>query len=177
MNAHALELHVPGPDAMRAFGRELASRMRGGEVVLLRGELGAGKTCLAGGVAEGLGIGEPAVSPTYVLHRRYRGSRGTTLEHFDFYRLGGDDDLDALGLEDCLGPDSVVLVEWPERCPSAFEEDEIWLEVAIEVRGEARRVLVRGPGAGSLDEAARERLAEAGVGIARPDEGVGGSGA
>ncbi len=115
----------------------MADACRGGEVILLDGPLGAGKTCLAGGFAAGLGIDEPAVSPTFVICRSYRGSRGLTLHHFDFYRLGGEDDLDTIGLEDCLTDDAVVLIEWPERCPSLFES--YTLALKLEVVDEATR--------------------------------------
>jgi tRNA threonylcarbamoyladenosine biosynthesis protein TsaE len=106
----------------RGFASMLAGHCRGGEIILLEGPLGAGKTCFAGGFAAGLGIAGPVPSPTFVLLRSYCGSRGLTLHHFDFYRLGGDDDLATLGLEDCLAPDAVVLAEWAGRCPHAFDE-------------------------------------------------------
>lgn len=119
------------------LGRRLGRACQGGEVLLLEGPLGAGKTCLAGGIAEGLGIGQPAVSPTYVILRSYTGSRGLTLHHLDFYRLGGDEDLDTIGLEDCFGEESIILAEWPSRCPHAFPEFTLLLQ--IEAAGEESR--------------------------------------
>jgi tRNA threonylcarbamoyladenosine biosynthesis protein TsaE len=129
----------PAEEATIELGRRLGRACRGGEVILLEGPLGAGKTCLAGGLAEGLEINEPAVSPTYVIMRSYTGERGLTLHHLDFYRLGGDEDLDTIGLEDCFGQDSVVLIEWPSRCPAAMREFTLLLE--LEPAGEtARRI-------------------------------------
>jgi tRNA threonylcarbamoyladenosine biosynthesis protein TsaE len=114
-----------------ALGRRLGEACRGGEIILLEGPLGAGKTCLAGGVAAGLGIAQPAVSPTYVILRSYPSPRGLTLHHLDFYRLSGDEDLDTIGLEDCFGPETVILAEWPSRCPHAFPEFTLRLELAL----------------------------------------------
>jgi tRNA threonylcarbamoyladenosine biosynthesis protein TsaE len=133
------ELETRREEETIELGRRLGEACHGGAVILLEGPLGAGKTCLAGGIAEGLGIAEPAVSPTYVILRSYAGSRGLTLHHLDFYRLGGDEDLETIGLEDCFGEDSVILAEWAGRCPGAFPEFTLWLE--IELVGEtARRI-------------------------------------
>lgn len=140
----------PSEEATIELGRRMGAACRGGEILLLDGPLGAGKTCLAGGLAAGLGIDEPAVSPTFVILRSYRGRRGLTLHHFDFYRLGGEDDLDTIGWEDCLTDDAVVLVEWPERCPSLFEN--YTLALKLEVAGEASRRIAAW--AGTLEPAA-----------------------
>lgn len=134
-----MEWVSPNEEATIELGRRLGQACRGGEIILMEGPLGAGKTCLAGGLAEGLGIAEPAVSPTYVIMRSYTGARGLTLHHLDFYRLGGDEDLDTVGLEDCLTEDAVVLIEWPSRCPAALEEYTLLLE--LEPVGESQRRL------------------------------------
>jgi tRNA threonylcarbamoyladenosine biosynthesis protein TsaE len=121
------------------LGRRLGKACQGGEVILLEGPLGAGKTCLAGGIAQGLEIAQPAVSPTYVILRSYASPRGLTLHHLDFYRLGGDEDLETIGLEDCFGEDRVILAEWPSRCPRAFPEFTLLLQ--LDLAGEtARRI-------------------------------------
>lgn len=127
------------PEVTISLARRIGEATRGGEVILLNGELGAGKTCFAGGLATGLGVTEPAVSPTYIIARSYSGSRGLTLHHMDFYRLSSDADVEAAGLLDLHGPNSVALVEWPERAPSAFPQ---WtLELRITVTGdESRRI-------------------------------------
>ena len=125
------------------LGRRLGRACRGGEIFLLEGPLGAGKTCLAGGIAQGLGIDQPAVSPTYVILRSYAGARDLTLHHLDFYRLRGDEDLETIGLEDCFGPDSVILVEWPGRCPRAFPECTLLLKFES-LDENTRRILAYG---------------------------------
>jgi tRNA threonylcarbamoyladenosine biosynthesis protein TsaE len=108
-------------DETEALGRRIGAACKGGEIILAEGPLGAGKTCLANGLARGLGIDEPAASPTFVLLRSYRGARGLTFHHLDFYRLSGDGDVETIGLEDCFADDAVVYIEWPDRCPGAVD--------------------------------------------------------
>ena len=96
------------------LARELAAGFRGGEVVLLTGELGAGKTAFVRGLALGLGADPDEVaSPTFVLLTAYPGR--LTLHHADLYRLRGDGDERELGLEELPGPGGVLAVEWAER--------------------------------------------------------------
>jgi len=100
----------------RALGRALAAELRPDGVLLLSGDLGAGKTVLARGVAEGLGIAADEVqSPTFTLIREHRGSGGR-LVHVDLYRLDPGD-AGALGLEELLAGPGVKVVEWAERLP------------------------------------------------------------
>ena len=117
------------PSETRRLGRRLGQACRGGEILLLDGPLGAGKTLLAGGIAEGLGIARTVNSPTFVIMRSYKGDRGLTLHHLDFYRLGGDADLETVGLEDCFTPDAVMVVEWPGICPGAFDAFTLTLQL------------------------------------------------
>jgi tRNA threonylcarbamoyladenosine biosynthesis protein TsaE len=94
--------------------RELAASFGGGEVVLLTGELGSGKTAFVRGLARGLGADPDEVaSPTFVLLTTYPGR--LTLHHADLYRLRGDGDERELGLEELPGPRGVLAVEWAER--------------------------------------------------------------
>jgi tRNA threonylcarbamoyladenosine biosynthesis protein TsaE len=100
----------------RALGRELAAELAPDGVLLLSGDLGAGKTVLAQGIAEGLGIEPGEVqSPTFTLIREHRGSRGR-LVHVDLYRLDPEE-VGALGLEELLAGPGVKVVEWAERLP------------------------------------------------------------
>jgi tRNA threonylcarbamoyladenosine biosynthesis protein TsaE len=102
--------HSEGETA--AVGRALALRLRRGDVVLLYGPLGAGKTAFARGVAEGLGCDADDVSsPTFAIVQEYRGR--TPLQHVDLYRLSSDE-VEELGLDDLL-EDAVMAVEWPDR--------------------------------------------------------------
>ena len=103
------------PEATEQFGYSLGQLLLPGDFVSLHGELGAGKTRLAGGIAKGLGV-DPAVhvtSPTYTLMNIYQGS--IPLYHFDLYRLKGDNDVIDLGFTEYFSGSGVSLVEWSER--------------------------------------------------------------
>ena len=105
---------IDSEEEMLMFGMSLASRLRPGDVLLLYGELGAGKTVLTRGIARGLGILDPVLSPTFTLFHRYAGA--ASLHHFDLYRLQGDRALYEAGLLEYIGEDAVTVIEWPERC-------------------------------------------------------------
>jgi tRNA threonylcarbamoyladenosine biosynthesis protein TsaE len=121
----------------RAIGRRLASFLGPGDVILLAGELGAGKTAFAGGLAEGLGIEEAVISPSFMLVRRYSGGF-TPLTHADVYRVGSLNELDDLDLFEGSG-DGVLIVEWGNSVVSAMPDDH--LRVDIEVTGPSDRVV------------------------------------
>ena len=116
----------------RALGRRLAKLLSAGDVVLLHGPLGAGKTALAQGVGSGLGVEGPVTSPTFVLLARHDapGGGGLTLYHADLYRLGSEDEVEELALAE-QAADGVLLVEWPERGLDALPREH--LLVAIEL--------------------------------------------
>lgn len=98
----------------RAFGAALGRLLRAGDVVVLTGELGAGKTTLAQGLAEGLGVRGPVTSPTFVIAREHPSLvGGPSLVHVDAYRLGGEAELDDLDLDAALD-EAVTVVEWGE---------------------------------------------------------------
>jgi tRNA threonylcarbamoyladenosine biosynthesis protein TsaE len=121
-----------------SFGRTLAAGLRAGDVVLLRGDLGAGKTVLARGIAVGLGVpAEEVRSPTFTLVNPYQGR--LPVYHLDLYRIERAADLDELGLEEIFGGDGVAIVEWGERLgawrPPRF------LEISIADLGGSERAL------------------------------------
>ena len=103
-----------GPEATESLGARLADELQPGDVVLVRGELGTGKTTLVRGAARALGVSEPVVSPTFTIGRRYRGARGT-VSHLDLYRLEGLAPEEPGLLDDYLTPDSIAFIEWPEQ--------------------------------------------------------------
>jgi tRNA threonylcarbamoyladenosine biosynthesis protein TsaE len=107
-----------GPQATRALGCKLGRLARPGLVVLLAGELGAGKTCFAQGVAEGLGVpaDSPVTSPSYTLLNIHHGR--LPLYHFDLYRLTSVTDLEDLGYDEVAEGDGITLVEWADRLSS-----------------------------------------------------------
>ena len=114
----------------------LARTFAGGEVVLLSGELGTGKTAFVRGLARGLGVDPDEVaSPTFVLLTRYPGR--LSLHHADLYRLRGDGDERELGLAELPGPAGVLAVEWAERLPAREWPEAI--RVRLEHAGEDRR--------------------------------------
>lgn len=118
------------------LGRSLAADLRAGDVVLLEGVLGAGKTALSRGIASGLGVPEEEVrSPTFTLVNPYRGR--LPVYHVDLYRIEAARDLDELGLEEILGTDGVAIVEWAERL--AVWRPPYALVVRIEDRGGSER--------------------------------------
>lgn len=114
----------------KALGRRLAAPLRGGEVICLEGPLGAGKTTLVQGLAEGLGVVQRVTSPTFVLSSIYRGSR-LLLSHLDLYRLSGGSEFTAAGLEDPLWDESVCVIEWAEKVAELLPEDRIWVRLGF----------------------------------------------
>ncbi len=139
-------------DETHELGRRLGKLARPGTVVALDGELGAGKTCLAGGVGEGLDIGEPITSPTFIILAVHEGGR-LPLYHMDLYRLGDASELDELGLEEALAGGGVALVEWAGRFPELLPADHLALELVIEdERTRLLRARATGPESAALLE-------------------------
>ena len=120
----------------RKLGERLAEGVRPGDVILLEGPLGAGKSELARGIARGLGVEETVTSPSFTILNVYTSGR-IPLYHFDWYRLEIEEELYELGMEEYLGGDGVALVEWPGRCPDALPEKFMMIEILPE--GENRR--------------------------------------
>jgi tRNA threonylcarbamoyladenosine biosynthesis protein TsaE len=120
----------------RALGEELSSSLRPGDVVVLEGELGAGKSELARGIARGLGVRETVTSPSFTILNVYESGR-YPLYHFDWYRLESADELYELGMDEYLGGDGIAVVEWAERCPEAVPENTI--RITLDVTGEESR--------------------------------------
>jgi tRNA threonylcarbamoyladenosine biosynthesis protein TsaE len=114
-----------------AYGRKLAVELSPPLIVLLRGDLGAGKTTLVKGIAEGFEAAraEDVTSPTFTLVHEYRGPRAT-LYHIDLYRIDTQRELETLGLDDLLAPNSILLIEWGEKFPSLQREKNV--EIALE---------------------------------------------
>ncbi len=132
-----LKITTYGPEETQVLGRRLGEVMGGGELVLMSGDLGAGKTCMTQGIAWGLGVNEHARSPTFVLVSEYEGRH--TLFHADLYRV--DDPLEAedLGLDETYGNGGVCVVEWAEKADSIFPDDH--LRVVFSVAGPDKRIV------------------------------------
>lgn len=134
-------LRVPLADepATAALARRVAPALRGGGVVYLRGELGAGKTTFARALLRALGVGERVKSPTYTLLERYDVGEREAF-HLDLYRIADVGELEWLGLDELDAPEAIVLVEWPERGAGALPPPD--LEVLLEHAGRGRMATV-----------------------------------
>lgn len=143
----ALEFTTASAEETIALGREMAKLLAPPRLLILRGDLGAGKTTLVKGIAEGLDAAEAeeVTSPTFTLIHEYDGSLGASavrLYHLDLYRIESERELGGLGLEDLAGPRSVALVEWGEKFASLVERSDG--EIAIESgEGDTRRISLR----------------------------------
>jgi tRNA threonylcarbamoyladenosine biosynthesis protein TsaE len=124
-----------GPGETEALGAALARRLEPGDVVLVSGELGAGKTTFVRGAAQALGVTDPVTSPTFTIGQRYGGR--IPVSHLDLYRLEGMEHEDPALLEDYLGSDSVAFVEWPQVAAPGL--DRVTARVEIHHAGGDRR--------------------------------------
>lgn len=138
-----METTVPTAEAMEALGRSTAESAAAGDVIALVGGLGAGKTHWTKGFVAGLGAAEDVTSPTFSLVNEYRGGRIPAF-HFDFYRLGGADELLALGWDEYLDAGGVVIAEWGDKFPEMLPPGTTWLHFTHGPGG-SRRVNCGGP--------------------------------
>lgn len=138
-----LSIQSASPEETQAVGRLLGEQAQPGDVFLLSGPLGAGKTCLTQGIAWGLGVAEYARSPTFVIMTRYLGR--LTLYHFDLYRI--NDPLEAwdLGLDEQLFGDGACVVEWAERAEEVFPPECLWIDLDYAAEGDGRTITITDP--------------------------------
>lgn len=129
-------VETTGPAETESLGAELAGVLRDGDVVLVRGELGSGKTTLVRGAARALGVSDPVTSPTFSIGHRYV-ARELTVSHLDLYRLAGLEHEDPALLEDYLGPGRIAFVEWPQDAAPALDGARV--RVTLSHRGGDRR--------------------------------------
>ena len=133
------------PAETRALGARLARLLLPGDVLILEGDLGAGKSEFTRGIARGLGIEGPVASPSFTILNVYDEGR-IPLYHFDWYRLSGEDELYDMGLDEYLGGDGIAVVEWPSRCPEAVPEDHLLIRI-IPVDETSREIILTPKGA------------------------------
>jgi tRNA threonylcarbamoyladenosine biosynthesis protein TsaE len=126
------------PEHTEAIAADLAGRLHPGDVVLVTGDLGSGKTTFVRGAARALGVDGPVTSPTFTIGQVYAG-RGVEVAHLDLYRLASLDGEDPALLDDYLTPARVGFVEWPGAGEGSFER--VAARVALEHRGGDRRVV------------------------------------
>jgi tRNA threonylcarbamoyladenosine biosynthesis protein TsaE len=134
-------LHSGSPADTEAIGARLASQLEPGDVALVSGELGTGKTTLIRGACRALGVEGPVTSPTFTIGQRYRGK--VPVSHLDLFRLGGLDNEDPGLLDDYLDADAIAFVEWPAAAEPQLER------VALRVRlshagGDSRVITIEG---------------------------------
>lgn len=134
--SRTLTVTTSDPDETQAFGAQLGRLLTAGDVLLLQGDLGAGKTCLTQGIARGLEITEQVNSPTFVLLGEYQGR--AHLYHADLYRLEDPDDVAELELAGST-EDGVLVVEWPERDAGSLPAEH--LLIRLQHAGPTRRLL------------------------------------
>jgi tRNA threonylcarbamoyladenosine biosynthesis protein TsaE len=134
----ARDFTTNSPEETIALGRELASQLAPPKIVVLRGDLGAGKTTLVKGIAEGFHAAshDDVTSPTFTLIHEYRGP-SVNLYHVDLYRIDTPRELETLGLDDLMMENSVLLIEWGEKFPRFQREKDV--EIAIERISENER--------------------------------------
>lgn len=125
-----LTLTSNSPEETRKLGMRLGKLAQPGDVFLLTGELGAGKTCLTQGIAWGIGIEEYALSPTFVIMRELRPpKKGLILYHIDLYRLDKIEESLDLGLDDYFYGNGVCVVEWADRAPAVLPKDRLLIKI------------------------------------------------
>ncbi|MFI3140236.1 tRNA (adenosine(37)-N6)-threonylcarbamoyltransferase complex ATPase subunit type 1 TsaE [Streptococcus suis] len=133
---------------LQAIGRKLGELLRAGDVLVLSGQLGAGKTTLTKGIALGLNIEQMIKSPTYTIVREYEGR--LPLYHLDVYRIG--DDPDSIDLDDFLYGDGVTVIEWGELLDADLLDDVLTVRIAIEKDGRRLEFNASGPRSAQLKE-------------------------
>ncbi len=124
----------------RSLGRRLAAGLKPGCVVAFYGELGAGKTTMIKGIAEGLGVRETVKSPSYVMATVYEGE--VPVSHVDLYRISGPEGLESIDLEGYISGQGICLIEWADRAEEVLPEERI--SVYIEISGTKRKIRIEG---------------------------------
>jgi tRNA threonylcarbamoyladenosine biosynthesis protein TsaE len=148
----SLELITHRPEETQDFGRRLGKIAQSGDVILLVGKLGAGKTCLTQGIAWGLGIKEYAASPSFVLVRELYGR--LPLYHVDFYRLENLEEIAELGLDEYFYGQGITVVEWAEKALALLPPENLLIEMEY-ISDNERRLHLKASG-----KRYREMLAE-----------------
>ena len=135
-----LTLNTASPEETQRLGLAVGERARPGDVYLLSGPLGAGKTCFTQGLARGLGVEGYVRSPTFVLMTRHKGR--LTLHHIDLYRIGSPEEAWDLGLDEQLFDSGVCVIEWAERAEELLPEDALWLDFSYGEIDGSREIVI-----------------------------------
>ena len=135
--------HTNSEGETHALAERLARSLRGGDVIALRGALGAGKTAFVRGLAAGLGIDADVSSPTFTLVQEYRSAGSPVLYHFDMYRVTNEDSLETTGFYDYLNTGGVIAVEWSEQIGWAIPPGAVTAEI-LATGSESRVITISG---------------------------------
>ncbi len=130
----------------RAIARAIAATIRGGELIVLAGEMGAGKTAFTQGFAVALGVDEPVTSPTFTLVRSYTTPRALQLHHLDVYRLERLAEFEDLGIAELLDARSVVVIEWGDAVLDSLPSDYLGVELSFGDEADDRDVHIEANG-------------------------------
>ncbi|NLW22142.1 MAG: tRNA (adenosine(37)-N6)-threonylcarbamoyltransferase complex ATPase subunit type 1 TsaE [Tissierellia bacterium] len=139
-----VKIRLKGLKETEEFGKKLGSILKGGDVLSLSGDLGAGKTTLTKSIGIGLGVEDYITSPTFTLINEYQGR--VPLYHFDVYRLEGKEDLLDLGYEDYFYSNGVTIVEWGDRIEDILPEDRVNIEIEKTDQEDERIITISGQG-------------------------------
>lgn len=150
--AKPLEWHDVDEDALATLAERISAVLEPGDVVVLRGEVGAGKTTFVRAAARNLGVRERVTSPTYQFARGYEGhsgDRSLRVNHLDLYRLEGVDERDVLELDEYLDDDALTFIEWAEPALDLMDEPPTVVEIS-HASPTTRRIRLSGPAAARL---------------------------
>lgn len=144
-----LELVTASPEETRALAGALAPLLRDGDLIVLTGDLGAGKTCFTQGLGRGLGVASRITSPTFTILAEYEGR--VALHHLDAYRLAGVEEAADLDLPELL-EEGVTVIEWGDRLAPALPDDHLRIEITLGRGDDDRSFVVTGGGRWALDD-------------------------
>ena len=138
-----MEQIIQSDEMMRELGEQIGSRLKGGEIIELVGDVGAGKTTLTKGIAKGLGVDEDVQSPSFTISRVYEAANALQLAHYDFYRLSdpgilGDELIDTMGRLD-----TVTVIEWADIVDGVLPEERIAIRISSPTE-HSRHVIIEG---------------------------------
>ncbi|MBI3161290.1 MAG: tRNA (adenosine(37)-N6)-threonylcarbamoyltransferase complex ATPase subunit type 1 TsaE [Chloroflexi bacterium] len=128
LDSHTVEFFSRSPEQTRRIGMRLGGDLKAGDVICLQGNLGAGKTTFAQGLAQGWGSLDPVSSPTFIIVNLYRRPNGEKLFHLDTYRLDSIPEAEELDLDSMLA-EGALIVEWPERLGDLIPAERLWIHL------------------------------------------------
>ncbi len=136
----AKHINISSADEMIKFGKQLSKNLKGGDVIYLNGDLGAGKTTLTKGIIKGLGYDGNIKSPTFTLVESYQPT-DLDVHHFDMYRIADPEELEWMGIRDYFNDQSIVIIEWPEKGEGFLPNANIKINISYLENGRAIEII------------------------------------